>query len=275
MPHSKRKKATKQTRKKDQMRENRRTNKTNWQRTKRANETEQQKKIRLQANAARRRAKRDSETLAQKTVRLSKRREQYAAQPEEKKQKRRQQDALRKRKERASPQAMLKRKLKRREQKTQNMCGVFLVKNGWENFDENSVEPHYVGKMNVKCKHCGALHWEAEKLSKSTAKSGPLFGLCCMNGAIQIEPIPQPPDALLRLYLEKPFCYDLLCHLDSVKIEDEHDKHINMLARILLQKHGFKCEQMNRSDSSICLCEWLFPTSEKNESEGDDVSPPT
>ena len=40
-------------------------------------------------------------------------------------------------------------------------------------------EANYLGRMNVVCKHCQALHWDAEKLSSST-KANIKFGtLCC------------------------------------------------------------------------------------------------
>ncbi|QRV78799.1 ATP-dependent DNA helicase PIF1 [Ceratobasidium sp. AG-Ba] len=42
-----------------------------------------------------------------------------------------------------------------------------------------------IGGMNVVCQHCGAYHWEEEKLSKSRANN-PLFGSCCREGRIQI-----------------------------------------------------------------------------------------
>jgi hypothetical protein len=38
---------------------------------------------------------------------------------------------------------------------------------------------HYLGRMNVACPDCGALHWEAEKLVKTSRVSNPKFGQCC------------------------------------------------------------------------------------------------
>ncbi|KAG6870300.1 hypothetical protein C0993_004841, partial [Termitomyces sp. T159_Od127] len=32
----------------------------------------------------------------------------------------------------------------------------------------NEPLPHYLGPMNVICPHCQALHWDSEKLTKST-----------------------------------------------------------------------------------------------------------
>jgi hypothetical protein len=51
--------------------------------------------------------------------------------------------------------------------------------------------------MNVVCKHCQALHWDAEKTSKST-KTDIKFGqLCCFNGDTSL-PTEQDPPLLLH-----------------------------------------------------------------------------
>ncbi|KAG5323722.1 hypothetical protein C0989_011959, partial [Termitomyces sp. Mn162] len=41
--------------------------------------------------------------------------------------------------------------------------------------------PHYLGSMTVICPHCQALHFDAEKLTKSTIYN-PKFGMCCLQG---------------------------------------------------------------------------------------------
>ena len=45
---------------------------------------------------------------------------------------------------------------------------------------DHTQPAHYLGKMNVKCGHCGALHWLDEQLSKSS-KWSPKFGMCCFE----------------------------------------------------------------------------------------------
>ena len=54
--------------------------------------------------------------------------------------------------------------------------------------------------MNVQCSHCHALHFDCEKLSKST-RAVPKFGSCCLQGQIQLPPF-RPAPVTLR---------DLLC----------------------------------------------------------------
>ncbi|KAG5319771.1 hypothetical protein C0989_000878, partial [Termitomyces sp. Mn162] len=45
--------------------------------------------------------------------------------------------------------------------------------------------PHYLGPMTVICPHCQALHFDAEKLTKSTIYN-PKFGMCCLQGQVNL-----------------------------------------------------------------------------------------
>ncbi|KAG5333727.1 hypothetical protein C0989_005025, partial [Termitomyces sp. Mn162] len=45
--------------------------------------------------------------------------------------------------------------------------------------------PHYLGPMTVICPHCQALHFDAEKLTKST-RNNPKFGMCCLQGQVNL-----------------------------------------------------------------------------------------
>lgn len=56
-----------------------------------------------------------------------------------------------------------------------------------------------LGLMNRTCPHCSALHWLAEKLTKSSV-SNPLFGKCCLQGKIRLPPLIAPPLMLKALY---------------------------------------------------------------------------
>ena len=53
--------------------------------------------------------------------------------------------------------------------------------------------------MNVVCPHCHALHWAAEKLTKSSA-ANPVFGTCCFQGKIKLPSLDPPPPELCDLY---------------------------------------------------------------------------
>ena len=55
-------------------------------------------------------------------------------------------------------------------------------------FDENSIKPHYLGKMTKKCKDCAALLFESETCS-----------LCCNKGQTKLPVLPQPPPELIEL----------------------------------------------------------------------------
>jgi hypothetical protein len=52
--------------------------------------------------------------------------------------------------------------------------------------------------MNVQCRHCQALHFDGEKLTKST-RNNPCFGTCCLEGQVQLPPIPMPPPTIKNL----------------------------------------------------------------------------
>ncbi|KAJ7240050.1 hypothetical protein C8J57DRAFT_1085988, partial [Mycena rebaudengoi] len=53
--------------------------------------------------------------------------------------------------------------------------------------------------MDLICPKCGARHWKAERLSKSTVNN-PLFGTCCLDGKVQLPAVRAPPQELLELY---------------------------------------------------------------------------
>lgn len=59
---------------------------------------------------------------------------------------------------------------------------------------------HDLGRMNVKCRFCGSLHWMNERL-KSSSTSNPIFGLCCNSGKVKL-PLLQPPPNTLKTLLE-------------------------------------------------------------------------
>ncbi|KAJ7202233.1 hypothetical protein C8J57DRAFT_1260306 [Mycena rebaudengoi] len=64
---------------------------------------------------------------------------------------------------------------------------------------EASTPAHNLGSMDLICSKCGARHWKAEHLSKSTVNN-PLFRTCCLDGKIQLPAIRAPPRELLELY---------------------------------------------------------------------------
>jgi hypothetical protein len=55
--------------------------------------------------------------------------------------------------------------------------------------------------MNIKCRHCDALHWMAEQIVKSSEDSSE-FGMCCNHGKVEIQCLCARPDALKRLFLD-------------------------------------------------------------------------
>ncbi|KAF7124123.1 hypothetical protein RHSIM_Rhsim12G0094200 [Rhododendron simsii] len=58
---------------------------------------------------------------------------------------------------------------------------------------------HYLGRMDVSCFHCKALHWMGERLTNSSLIH-PRFGTCCLQGKIKLPSLIAPPLALQELY---------------------------------------------------------------------------
>jgi hypothetical protein len=62
------------------------------------------------------------------------------------------------------------------------------------------IKTHYLGKMNVTCEHCNALHWLQERVLYMGSKYTPKFGLCCDHGHVKLPPTLPPPPELLDLF---------------------------------------------------------------------------
>jgi hypothetical protein len=63
---------------------------------------------------------------------------------------------------------------------------------------QEPLQRHSLGPMDVECQHCHALHFDCEKLTKST-RAVSKFGSCCLEGQIRLPPFPQAPAALRDL----------------------------------------------------------------------------
>lgn len=57
---------------------------------------------------------------------------------------------------------------------------------------------NFLGKMDVQCPNCKALHWINEKSSDSSLKQ-PKFVTCCHKGKIRLPPLREPPTAIREL----------------------------------------------------------------------------
>src|SRR6266436_3479754 len=55
-----------------------------------------------------------------------------------------------------------------------------------------------LGPMSIECPHCHALHFKSERLTNSS-NIRPKFGLCCLQGQIQLPPLAEPPQLLCKL----------------------------------------------------------------------------
>ena len=76
-------------------------------------------------------------------------------------------------------------------------------------FDHN-WPVHYMGKMDIMCTDCQALHWLSEKLVISS-QINPKFVMCCYQEKIKVPKLKDPPPELCHLFQSqddqsKKFC---------------------------------------------------------------------
>ena len=55
-----------------------------------------------------------------------------------------------------------------------------------------------LGRMNIECPDCGALHWIAERILHS-GKTHPKFEKCCKHGGVSLPLLQPPPEPLYSL----------------------------------------------------------------------------
>jgi len=61
---------------------------------------------------------------------------------------------------------------------------------------------HHCGDMNIVCSSCGALHWIDERVS-SSSKFSLKFSMCCAQGKVVVQLLPDPPPVLRQLYISQ------------------------------------------------------------------------
>ncbi|KAF8972076.1 hypothetical protein BDZ97DRAFT_1913321 [Flammula alnicola] len=64
----------------------------------------------------------------------------------------------------------------------------------------DGIPLHDLGRMNVECPFCRALHWLDERVA-STSSSRPEFESCCQRGKIILPNLTVPPTALYNLFV--------------------------------------------------------------------------
>jgi len=77
------------------------------------------------------------------------------------------------------------------------------------------IQPLLLGRMDIKCPDCGALHWMDEKTWRSP-KSAPRFSKCCKEGAVKLTDVQKPPEELWELYIsQEPHAIDFRKNIRS------------------------------------------------------------
>jgi hypothetical protein len=65
----------------------------------------------------------------------------------------------------------------------------------------DTVPVHDLGRMNIECPFCAALHWLDERVSSSTVHR-PEFEGCCQHGKVKLDALRSPPLALYNLFVD-------------------------------------------------------------------------
>ena len=63
------------------------------------------------------------------------------------------------------------------------------------------LPPNDIGRMNIQCRHCDALHWSDECVSSSRVGQ-PEFQTCCAHGKIMLPRLQTPPAPLYNLFTD-------------------------------------------------------------------------
>ena len=64
---------------------------------------------------------------------------------------------------------------------------------------DDSLPALDIGDPQITCKHCRAKLFILERLTNSSKKN-PVFTICCKEGKVKFEPIPEPPELLQQLW---------------------------------------------------------------------------
>ncbi|TFK57871.1 hypothetical protein BDN72DRAFT_745861, partial [Pluteus cervinus] len=93
--------------------------------------------------------------------------------------------------------------------------------------------------MDRECRHCHALHWQAEKLASSSAIT-PEFSTCCNRGSVHLPLLSDPPpplralfdnsDALSREFRKHLWEYNRALAFTSLGVREDH--HVQPSFRI-------------------------------------------
>ncbi|XP_063990617.1 uncharacterized protein LOC135169496 [Diachasmimorpha longicaudata] len=109
---------------------------------------------------------------------------------------------------------------------------------------------HYIGPMNVVCRHCRAKHFAAEKVRKDS------FNDCCSHGEVALEPLPNPPLILRDLFngtheQSKHFHERIRCYNNAFAFASFNANLVNFSDRrpgpVCFKLHGQVYYQFNKS----------------------------
>jgi hypothetical protein len=75
------------------------------------------------------------------------------------------------------------------------------------------INLHYLGRLDVECPNCHVVHFISEKLTNSSIRNL-RFGMCCLQGQVNLPPFPQWPPELQQAYMNQTFV-SKICQYNS------------------------------------------------------------
>jgi len=86
--------------------------------------------------------------------------------------------------------------------------------------------------MNLYCEHCGAKHFNSEKV----VNKGNSFNDCCSHGTVELNSLPQPPHELYKLFTENHPKSNQFIIVFVVTIIHFHSRHLMQTYQTLVRK---------------------------------------
>nr|GEV01017.1 DNA helicase [Tanacetum cinerariifolium] len=103
------------------------------------------------------------------------------------------------------------------------------------------LEYTHMGRCSCVCRHCGAMFWECEKLSRSGFGGVPIYNKCCNGGQVVLRPPSEYPEYVKELYANAHFMEKIRAYnqmFSMVSLGANIDSSINNGLIELLDNHN-------------------------------------
>uniref|UniRef100_A0A914M820 Uncharacterized protein n=1 Tax=Meloidogyne incognita TaxID=6306 RepID=A0A914M820_MELIC len=159
-----------------------------------ANESEIERENRLSTKREKSRIRFENETEVEREIRLEKNRKRFASESEVERENR-----LKNKRNRINNETEIERENRLAYFKANKIRNRLSAVQLYAAGDSSNVNSHRLGRMDVECTYCGALHFPEEKISNK----GSMFKDCCHYGKVHLTMLPEDefPDLLKNLFM--------------------------------------------------------------------------